>query len=34
VHAVEHIDRGYVSFEKQLSALGANIVRETTKALS
>ena len=34
VHAVDHIDRGYVSFEKQLSALGANIVRETTKALS
>ena len=34
VHAVEHIDRGYVCFEKQLSALGANVVRETTKALS
>jgi UDP-N-acetylglucosamine 1-carboxyvinyltransferase len=28
VHAVEHIDRGYVGFEEQLSALGAIIVRE------
>lgn len=29
VHGVDHIDRGYVDFEKQLAALGANIVRET-----
>lgn len=29
VHAVEHIDRGYVNFEEQLVALGASVVRET-----
>ena len=29
VHCVEHIDRGYVKFEEQLTALGANIIRET-----
>lgn len=29
VHSVEHIDRGYVNFEKQLQLLGADIVRET-----
>jgi len=29
VHCVDHIDRGYVRFEEQLSALGATIVRET-----
>jgi UDP-N-acetylglucosamine 1-carboxyvinyltransferase len=34
VHAVEHIDRGYVDFEKQLAALGANIIRETSPPLS
>jgi UDP-N-acetylglucosamine 1-carboxyvinyltransferase len=34
VHAVEHIDRGYVDFEKQLSTLGANIIRETSPTLS
>lgn len=34
VHAVEHIDRGYVGFEKQLNALGANVIRETTPQLS
>ena len=34
VHAIEHIDRGYVDFEKQLSALGANIIRETSPTLS
>ena len=30
VHAVEHIDRGYVGFEKQLTELGAFVVRETS----
>ena len=30
VHAVEHIDRGYVDFEKQLTELGAFVVRETS----
>jgi UDP-N-acetylglucosamine 1-carboxyvinyltransferase len=34
VHAIEHIDRGYVDFEKQLSKLGANIIRETSPQLS
>ena len=34
VHAVEHIDRGYVSFEKQLRALGADIVREPSPQIS
>lgn len=34
VHAVEHIDRGYVDFEKQLNELGANIVRETSPQIS
>ena len=34
VHAIEHIDRGYVDFEKQLSKLGANIVREASPQLS
>jgi UDP-N-acetylglucosamine 1-carboxyvinyltransferase len=34
IHAVEHVDRGYVDFEKQLSALGANIVREASPQLS
>jgi UDP-N-acetylglucosamine 1-carboxyvinyltransferase len=34
VHAVEHIDRGYVDFEKQLSKLGANIIRETSPQFS
>jgi UDP-N-acetylglucosamine 1-carboxyvinyltransferase len=29
VHCVDHIDRGYVRFEEQLSSLGASIVRET-----
>ena len=29
VHCVEHIDRGYVNFEKQLQLLGADIVRES-----
>jgi UDP-N-acetylglucosamine 1-carboxyvinyltransferase len=28
VHAIEHIDRGYVGFEKDLTRLGANIIRE------
>lgn len=28
VHSVEHIDRGYVAFEKQLTQLGASITRE------
>jgi len=28
VHAIEHIDRGYVGFEKELTRLGANISRE------
>ena len=28
VNGVQHIDRGYVAFEKQLAALGAQIVRE------
>lgn len=28
VHAIDHIDRGYVKFEEQLTALGAKIVRE------
>ena len=28
VHAIEHIDRGYVGFEKELTRLGANIIRE------
>lgn len=27
VHAIEHIDRGYVGFEKELSRLGATIAR-------
>lgn len=34
VHAIEHIDRGYVGFEKQLRELGANIVRETNPQIS
>ena len=34
VHAVEHIDRGYVDFEKHLNALGANVMRETSPQLS
>jgi len=34
VHAVEHIDRGYVHFEKHLNALGANVMRETSPQLS
>jgi UDP-N-acetylglucosamine 1-carboxyvinyltransferase len=34
IHAIEHIDRGYVNFEKQLSALGANIIREASPQLS
>jgi UDP-N-acetylglucosamine 1-carboxyvinyltransferase len=34
VHAIDHIDRGYVDFEKQLSKLGANIIRETSPQLS
>jgi UDP-N-acetylglucosamine 1-carboxyvinyltransferase len=34
VHAIDHIDRGYVDFEKQLRKLGANIVRETNPQLS
>lgn len=29
VHGVDHIDRGYVGFEKSLAALGADIVRES-----
>jgi len=28
VHAIEHIDRGYVNFESELTRLGANIIRE------
>jgi UDP-N-acetylglucosamine 1-carboxyvinyltransferase len=31
VHAVEHIDRGYVGFEQELARLGAKIVREKTQ---
>lgn len=31
VHAVEHIDRGYVGFELELARLGAKIVREKTQ---
>jgi len=27
---VEHIDRGYVNFEKELVELGATLVRETS----
>lgn len=34
VHAIEHIDRGYVSFEKELTRLGANIIRETVSDFS
>ncbi len=34
VHAIEHIDRGYVGFEKQLKELGANIVRESNPQIS
>jgi UDP-N-acetylglucosamine 1-carboxyvinyltransferase len=34
VHAVDHIDRGYVDFEKQLRELGATIVRETIPQIS
>lgn len=34
VHAIEHIDRGYVDFEKQLNQLGANIIRETSPQIS
>lgn len=34
VHAIDHIDRGYVDFEKQLRKLGANIIRETSPQLS
>jgi UDP-N-acetylglucosamine 1-carboxyvinyltransferase len=34
VHAVEHIDRGYVDFEKHLNALGGNVIRETSPQLS
>jgi len=33
VHAIDHIDRGYVNFETQLVSLGANIVRETSPGL-
>lgn len=33
VHAVEHIDRGYVGFENELARLGANIVREKTQEI-
>ena len=28
VHAIEHIDRGYVGFETELTRLGASIIRE------
>ena len=34
VHAIEHIDRGYVDFETQLNQLGANIIRETSPQIS
>ncbi len=34
VHAIEHIDRGYVSFEKDLTKLGAIISREKTQDFS
>ena len=34
VHAIEHIDRGYVSFENELTKLGAVITREKTQDLS
>jgi len=34
VHAIEHIDRGYVDFETQLATLGANIVREASPELA
>jgi len=33
VHGVEHIDRGYVGFEKILSRLGANVIREKLEDL-
>ena len=33
VHGIEHIDRGYVGFEKQLVALGAPITREVINDL-
>jgi UDP-N-acetylglucosamine 1-carboxyvinyltransferase len=32
VHGVDHIDRGYVGFEKTLAAMGADIVRESTNS--
>jgi UDP-N-acetylglucosamine 1-carboxyvinyltransferase len=28
IHGIDHIDRGYVAFEKELARLGANIVRD------
>lgn len=28
IHGIDHIDRGYVAFEKDLARLGANIVRD------
>ena len=34
VHAIDHIDRGYVNFETELVSLGANIVRETSPGLA
>jgi UDP-N-acetylglucosamine 1-carboxyvinyltransferase len=33
VHGVDHIDRGYVAFEKTLAAMGADIVRESTNSI-
>jgi UDP-N-acetylglucosamine 1-carboxyvinyltransferase len=34
VHAIEHIDRGYVGFEKELTRLGAKIIREKSQDFS
>ena len=34
VHAIEHIDRGYVGFEKDLTRLGAKITREKSQDFS
>lgn len=34
VHAIEHIDRGYVSFENELTKLGAVITREKSQDFS
>jgi UDP-N-acetylglucosamine 1-carboxyvinyltransferase len=34
VHAIEHIDRGYVGFEKELTRLGAKITREKSQDFS